>query len=69
MFVLIVRLWRISGLNNRRDDGTGFSLKNNLSVLKLCIRVRRTGEAQNVFLAYKKKTLTEDVQQNVYPVI
>ena len=54
-----------------RDDGVGFSLKNNVSVHRLCIRALRARENKRQFYAIilQKQVIIEDIQQNVYPVI
>ena len=54
-----------------RDDGVGFSLKNNVSVHRLCIRALRAGQNKRQFYAIilQKQAIIEDIQQNVYPVI
>jgi len=54
-----------------RDDGVGFSLKNNVSVHRLCIRALRARENKRQFYAIilQKQVIIKDIQQNVYPVI
>ena len=54
-----------------RDDGVGFSLKNNVSVHRLNIRALRARENKRQFYAIilQKEVIIEDIQQNVYPVI
>ena len=54
-----------------RDDGIGFSLKNNVIVHRLCFRALRTRRYKRQFYAIslQKQALIEDIQQNVYPVI
>ena len=63
-FVLIVGLWRISGFSHRRDDGVGFSLKNKVSVHRLCIRALRARENKRQFYAIslQKQAIIEDIQ-------
>ena len=73
-FVLIVGLWGICGVHYSlltRDDGVGFSLKNNVSVHRLCFRALRTRRDKLQFYAIilQKQAIIEDIQQNVYPVI
>ena len=54
-----------------RDDGVGFSLKNNVSVHRLCFRALRARRDKRQFYAIilQKQAIIEDIQQNVYPVI
>ena len=54
-----------------RDDGVGFSLKNNVSVHRLCIRALRARENKRQFYAIslQKQAIIEDIQQNVYTII
>ena len=54
-----------------RDDGVGFSLKNNVGVHRLCIRALRACENKRQFYAIslQKQAIIEDIQQNVYLVI
>ena len=54
-------LWResdcedLSGMYSQEMMEVGFSLKNNVSVQRLCNRVLRAREAKNVLLAYKNR--------------
>ena len=73
-FVLIVGLWSICGVHYSlltRDDGVGFSLKNNVIVHRLCFRALRARRDKRQFFAIsiQKQVVIEDIQQNVYPVI
>ena len=54
-----------------RDDGVGFSLKNNVIVHRLCIRALRAGQNKRQFYAIilQKQVIIEDIQQNVYTII
>ena len=54
-----------------RDDGVGFSLKNNVIVHRLCFRALRALRDKRRFFAIsiQKQAVIEDIQQNVYPVI
>jgi len=58
MFVLIVWLWSICGVYSQEMDGVGFSLKNNVSVHRLCIRapyVHAKISANFMPLSYKNR--------------
>ena len=73
-FVLIVGLWSICGVHYSlltRDDGVGFSLKNNVIVHRLCIRALLAHENKRQFYAIilQKQAIIKDIQQNVYLVI
>ena len=73
-FVLIVGLWSICGVHYSlltRDDGVGFSLKNNVSVHRLCFCALRALRDKRQFFAIsiQKQVVIEDIQQNVYTVI
>ena len=54
-----------------RDDGVGFSLKNNVIVHRLFIRALHAFRDKRQFFAISllKQAKIEDVHQNVYPVI
>ena len=54
-----------------RDDGVGFSLKNNVIVHRLFFRALRARENKRQFYAIilQKQVIIKDIQQNVYPVI
>ena len=54
-----------------RDDGVGFSLKNNVIVHRLCFRALPALRDKRQFfvISIQKQAVIEDIQQNVYPVI
>jgi len=54
-----------------RDDGIGFSLKNNVIVHRLCFcaLLARRDKRQIFAISIQKQVVIEDIQQNVYPVI
>ena len=51
-----------------RDDGIGFSLKNNVIVHRLCFRALRARRDKRQFFAIslQKQAIIEDIQQKVY---
>ena len=54
-----------------RDDGDGFSLKNNVIVHRLFIRALHACKDKRQFYAIilQKEVIIEDIQQNVYTII
>ena len=54
-----------------RDDGVGFSLKNNVIVYRLCFRALRALKDKRQFfvISIQKQDIFADILQNVYPVI
>ena len=54
-----------------RDDGVGFSLRNNVIGHSLCFGALRALRDKRQFfdMSIQKQAVIEDIQQNIYPVI